>query len=176
MTRFWLVFALLLPTVVSLGCHHCGDRPRLFGRFRDRDRDDDDDRRRLIDRSPSRDPRDCDPCRPVSGGRTVGGSYGQPMLGSPVGVGGTPTFDGGSGFGGFPSYLSSPGTTYPMSPYPGGTLGPTYPMGPTYPGGSGGGDELPPPGSYQGPYAVPRPTDSGKSILPKSNTVAEAKK
>jgi hypothetical protein len=151
MKRSLFCAGLVAFLLAGLGCHQCGDRPRLFGRFRDND--DDDRPRRFSDRALDRD-RDrecCDPSRPVA--RPSSGSFGQPIMGNPVGIGGEIPYTGSIG-----------------SPiYPGGGGTPIYPGTPTR------SDELPPPGGYQpipnpglpsSPYATPRPTDFGRLIQP----------
>jgi|GEM_PF-1849229 len=154
MLRHILQACLATAILIGLGCNQCGERRRLFDRFRD----DDDGPVRSIDRAP---PRDCDPCRPVSNTRAAG-SYGQPMLGSPVSATAMPLSGGGFPIGSYPSSV------------PGGIVYPSGPGVPIYPGSMNprGADELPQPGSYQpgGQYAMPRPTESGRmNTAPRSN-------
>jgi hypothetical protein len=150
-TRRLLSLLLLLAAV---GCHRCGDRPRLFSRLRDRNPDDDGERRG-VDRFRDSERDGCDDPLPAPRPKGTENSFGQPVS---------------KGGGRFVSPLS--GIPY-SDPLPVGG----FPPGTSFPYGNPvivnpparRDDELPSPGYTIPPTVVPatpRSTDGGKLFPP----------
>ena len=153
MTRTARRLSSLFLLLAVVGCHRCGDRPRLLGRLRDRNPDDDGDRRG-VDRFRERAPDHCDDALPPPR-RTGTDSYGQPVS---------------NGSGRYVSPISGIPYSNPL-PTGGFPAGPSYPYGTPIPiGGPLRDNELPNPGGFNIPPAfVPaglRPTDGGKLFPP----------
>lgn len=151
----------LLLLLAAVGCHRCGDRPRLFSRLRDRNPDDDDrtgvDRFRDTIRDPARDPAR-DPCC-------------DDVLPAPRRAG----FDGaghalGGGTGRFVSPLSGMpyGDPVPLGGYP--PAGTGMPYGTPIRIGPAREDELPPANQFIPSPSVPlapmRPTGGDTKLIP----------
>ena len=153
MTRTVRRLSSLFLLVAVVGCHRCGDRPRLLGRLRDRNSDDDGDRRG-VDRFRDQRPDGCDDALPPPR-RTGTDGYGQPVS---------------NGSGRYVSPISGIPYSHPL-PTGGFPAGPSYPYGNPIPiGGPSRDDQLPPPGGFNIPSPgvplAPMRSTEGTKLFP----------